>query len=67
MSRYTLQGSWNQLTGKVKAQWGKFTGRQPKVIDGKRVEVLGKIQFGYGISSNVNEQQIERFKVRNGK
>ncbi len=44
MNRDTLEGNWKQFTGKVKAQWGKLTGNQLEVMDGKRVEVTGKIQ-----------------------
>ena len=64
MNRDTIEGNWKQFAGKVKAQWGKLTGRQLEVIDGKRVEVSGKIQQGYGITRDATEQQIERFKER---
>lgn len=56
MNRDTIEGSWKQFTGKVKAQWGKFTGHQPEVIGGKRVEVSGKIRHCKGRSRAADRQ-----------
>jgi uncharacterized protein YjbJ (UPF0337 family) len=65
MYRYTKQGDRKQVTAKVKAQMGKPTVHRFKVIDGKCVEVSGKIQHSFGIARNITDQQIERFKDRN--
>jgi uncharacterized protein YjbJ (UPF0337 family) len=65
MNRDTIEGSWKQFTGKMKAQWGRLTGHQLEVIDGKAVEVSGNIQEGYGITRDAAEQQIERFNEHN--
>jgi uncharacterized protein YjbJ (UPF0337 family) len=66
MNRDTVEGSWKQLKGKVKARWGKLTGSHLEVIDGKRVELSGKVQEGYGITKDAAEQQIERLEKRTG-
>ena len=64
MNRDTIEGGWNQFKGKVKARWGKLTGSHLDVIDGKRVELSGKVQEGYGITKDAAEQQIERIENR---
>jgi uncharacterized protein YjbJ (UPF0337 family) len=64
MNRDTVEGSWKQLKGKVKAQWGRLAGSRLGVIDGKRVELSGKVQEGYGIAKDAAEQHIERFEER---
>ncbi len=61
MNRDIVEGGWTQFKGKVKAQWGRLTGGHLDVVDGKRVELSGKIQEGYGITKDAAERQIERF------
>jgi uncharacterized protein YjbJ (UPF0337 family) len=60
MNRDIVAGNWKQFKGRVKAQWGRLTGRHLDVIDGKGVELSGKVQEGYGVTKDVVEQQIER-------
>lgn len=60
-----VEGNWKQFKGKVKGQWGKLTDDHLDVIAGKRVELAGKIQETYGITTDQAEQQIKRFEKRN--
>lgn len=60
-----VQGNWKQFKGKVKAQWGKLTDDQLDVIDGKRIELLGRIQETYGIGKDEAEQQLAQFEKLN--
>jgi uncharacterized protein YjbJ (UPF0337 family) len=46
------------VTGKVKEQWGKLTDQDLTVIDGKRDQVVGKIQEKYGIARDEAERQV---------
>ena len=39
-----VEGSWKQMTGKVKEQWGKLTDDELTQINGKRDQLEGKIQ-----------------------
>jgi len=39
-----IQGSWKQLQGKVKAQWGLLTDDDVTTIKGSREMLEGKIQ-----------------------
>ncbi len=59
------EGNWKQFKGKVKAQWGNLTDDQLDVIAGKRVELAGKIQEAYGITTEEVEQQIKDFEKAN--
>lgn len=60
-----VEGNWKQFKGKVKTQWGKLTDDHLDMIDGKRVELSGKIQEAYGITKDEAEQQIKHFEERN--
>jgi uncharacterized protein YjbJ (UPF0337 family) len=60
-----VEGNWKQFKGKVKTQWGKLTDDQLDVIAGKRVELAGKIQEAYGISTDEADKQIKAFEALN--
>lgn len=57
-----IQGNWRQLKGKVKANWGDLTDDDLDVIDGRREELLGKLQKAYGIGKSEAEQQLNDFE-----
>jgi uncharacterized protein YjbJ (UPF0337 family) len=59
VNRDIVAGNWKQFKGRVKTQWSRLTGRQLEEMDGKRVEVLGKIQEGYGVVTDEAEQNIK--------
>ncbi len=65
MNQDTMQGTWRQFTGKVKEQWGKLTDDDLDVIDGKRDQLLGRIQERYGIARDKAEQQVKDFEKTN--
>lgn len=60
-----VKGNWKQFQGRVKANWGKLTDHQLGVIDGRRLELAGKIQEAYGISRDEAERQIVEFERKN--
>jgi len=45
-----VRGYVKQLAGRLKQQWGKRVGDTHLEIEGKRDELIGKIQEAYGIS-----------------
>jgi len=45
-----IKGSWTQTKGAVKEQWGKLTDDDLMEIQGRRDQLVGKIQTRYGIS-----------------
>jgi uncharacterized protein YjbJ (UPF0337 family) len=58
MNSDTIAGNWKQLTGKVKEQWGKLTDDDITVVEGKRDQLVGRIQERYGIARYKAEEQV---------
>jgi uncharacterized protein YjbJ (UPF0337 family) len=56
-----LKGQWKQLTGKVKAKWGKLTDDDLTIIGGKKDEFLGKLQERYGYNKDRAEKEVDDF------
>jgi uncharacterized protein YjbJ (UPF0337 family) len=53
-----FKGSWNQTKGAVKEQWGKLTDDDLLDIEGRRDQLVGKIQTRYGITREEAEAQV---------
>jgi uncharacterized protein YjbJ (UPF0337 family) len=53
-----VEGNWNQFAGKVKQRWGKLTEDDITVINGKRQELIGRVQERYGIAKQEAERQV---------
>ncbi len=56
-----VEGKWKQYKGQAKEKWGRLTDDDLDVIDGKRQQIVGKIQERYGISKEAAEQQADEF------
>jgi len=56
-----LEGAWKQYKGKVKEKWGKLTDDDLAVINGKREQLIGRIQERYGIVKDEAERQADEF------
>jgi len=61
MNKDILKGQWKQLRGRVKQAWGVFTDDELDQIDGRRDELVGKLQEKYGYSRMEAEQEVDRF------
>jgi len=59
-----IEGNWKQFTGTVKQQWGKLTDDDLQVVEGRRTELVGKIQERYGIAKDEAERQVDTW-IRN--
>jgi uncharacterized protein YjbJ (UPF0337 family) len=53
-----INGSWTQTKGAVKEQWGKLTDDDLMEIQGRRDQLVGKIQTRYGINRDQAEAQV---------
>lgn len=62
MIKDTLKGDWNQIKGKVKEKWGKLTDNDLTEINGKREQLLGKIQKAYGYEKEKAEKEINEWE-----
>lgn len=57
-----VEGNWKQFKGKVKAKWGDLTDDEIDTINGRREELLGKIQKAYGVGEEEAERQVKDFE-----
>ena len=58
MNSDQLKGSWWQLQGKIKEQWGKLTDDDMDVIGGRFDQLVGKIQERYGMAREAAEREV---------
>jgi uncharacterized protein YjbJ (UPF0337 family) len=58
-------GTWEQLKGRVKQQWGKLTDQDLERLQGHVEELAGKIQQRYGLAKEEAERQAREFRSRN--
>jgi uncharacterized protein YjbJ (UPF0337 family) len=56
-----VEGNWKQMTGKAKAQWGKLTDDDLKVVAGRREELVGKVQERYGLTKDLAQKQVDEW------
>jgi len=56
-----VEGNWKQFKGQIKQTWAKLTDDDLKLINGKRIELLGKIQERHGITKEQAEAQLDSF------
>jgi len=56
-----IEGKWKQSMGKVKVKWGKLTDDDVTAVNGKRDQLVGKIQERYGIAKDAAEKQVDEF------
>jgi len=56
-----IKGNWKQFKGQVKQQWGKLTDDDLAHIDGKREELVGRLQSRYGFEKEKAEEELKHF------
>ena len=54
-----IAGNWKWFKGKIRKQWGKLTNDDLAVAQGRREELVGKIQARYGIDKEQADKQVE--------
>ena len=64
MNEDRIKGQWKQLTGKLKAQWGKLTDDDLTVAEGNSEYLAGKLQERYGVARDEAKKQVEEFGRR---
>ncbi|MBO9663898.1 CsbD family protein [Dokdonella sp.] len=64
MNEDRIKGQWKQLSGKLKAQWGKLTDDDLAVAEGNADYLAGKIQERYGIAKDEAKKQVDEFDRR---
>src|SRR5688572_16611834 len=59
MDSNRIEGSWAELKGKAKHQWGNLTDDELTQIGGQKDELMGRIQARYGYSKDKAKQEVE--------
>ncbi len=58
-----IKGQWKQLTGKLKANWGKLTLNDLKVAHGDSEYLAGRLQERYGIAKDEVRRQVDTWST----
>jgi uncharacterized protein YjbJ (UPF0337 family) len=56
-----FEGKWKQYKGKTREKWGKLTDDDLNVINGKREQLVGKVQERYGIAKEEAQRQADDY------
>lgn len=54
-----IQGNWKQMKGKAQAHWGDLTGDDLDSVEGRRDQLIGKIQERYGKNREEAEREVD--------
>lgn len=65
MNKDILQGEWTQLKGKIREKWGKLTENDLTEINGKREQLIGKLQKAYGFTREKIEHELAEWEKSN--
>ncbi|ATF94690.1 CsbD-like [Cedecea neteri] len=65
MNKDEIGGNWKQFKGTVKEKWGKLTDDDMTVIEGKRDQLVGKIQERYGYAKDQAEKEVKDWESGN--
>jgi uncharacterized protein YjbJ (UPF0337 family) len=60
MNKLEIKGSWNELKGKLKQQYGNLTDDDLVFSEGKEDELLGRLQKKLGKNKEEVRQMIEK-------
>lgn len=61
MNEDRIKGQWKQLSGRVKARWGKLTNDDVRVEEGNAEYLIGKLQERYGLAKDVAKKEVNDF------
>ena len=59
-----ITGTWRQLKGIARRQWGRLTADPARVAAGERERLGGKIQATHGIARQANEKRLAEWIAR---
>ncbi|MHB8420233.1 MAG: CsbD family protein [Myxococcales bacterium] len=54
-----VEGQWTQFKGAVKSKWAKLTDQDLTALEGKKEQLLGKLQERYGLNKDEAERQVD--------
>jgi len=65
MNEDRISGNWKQFKGKVKEKWGQLTDDDLDVAEGKRDQLVGRIQERYGYGKDQAEKELKDWEDSN--
>ena len=60
MNKLRFKGSWNEIKGKLKQQYGNLTDDDLVFAEGKNDELLGRLQKKLGKTKDEARQMVEK-------
>jgi len=67
MNENELKGNWQNMKGKVREKWGKFTDDDIEVIAGKKDQLVGKLREHYGHAQADAERLVDELEAESEK
>jgi len=61
MNRTMLRGKWRQARGGMKAEWGRLTDNDRRMLDGKIDQMLGLFQERYGYTQERASDALKHY------
>jgi uncharacterized protein YjbJ (UPF0337 family) len=63
MTTFALDGSWNQIKGKLRQQYGQLTDDDLNFAEGKGEELLGRLQSKLGMGAGEVDALLRKLKA----
>ena len=60
MNNDIMKGKWKQVSGSLKANWGKLTDDDLQEIDGNLEKFQGKMQEKYRMAKDESKKEFEK-------
>lgn len=54
-----IEGKWKELKGQAKVKWGELTDDELDIAEGRRDQLVGKLQQKYGMAKEEAERQVD--------
>ncbi|RPI56556.1 MAG: CsbD family protein [Chloroflexi bacterium] len=61
MNEDMLKGRWKQVRGQIQEKWGELTDDDLDQIQGRRDQLIGKLQARYGYARAEAESRVDEF------
>ena len=65
MNKDIIEGKWNEVKGKIKETWAKFTDDDVTAMKGNYDELHGHLQKKYGYDKDKANEEINNFVKKN--
>jgi uncharacterized protein YjbJ (UPF0337 family) len=56
-----IAGKWKEMSGRAREKWGKLTDDDWQTVQGKKDQLVGRIQQRYGIAKAEAEKQADEW------